>query len=140
MRKHGNFAGKVAAASALALLLAGVSPARAPQKDDKESNSKGSQTTVIHIVVTGGDKDVPVSNASVYVRYSEKGGLFHKDKLSEMNLKTNQEGMAKSPPVPTGKVLIQIVVPEWKTFGKWYTLEKDEETIKIKLDKPKRWY
>jgi hypothetical protein len=57
-----------------------------------------------------------------------------------MNFKTNQDGSVKVPEVRIGKILIQIVVPGWKTYGKWYVIEKEEETIQIKLEKPPHWY
>jgi hypothetical protein len=108
----------------------------------KDEKSKESETTTLRIEVTAGDKGEPVSNASVYVRFVRPSGLLHlhKEKKVEMNLRTNQEGVTKVPDVPRGKVLIQVIASGWKTFGQWYTLDKDEETIKIKLEKPPHWY
>jgi len=89
--------------------------------------------------VTGSD-DKPVPNASVYVRFNEAGGFLHKDKLAEMNFKTNQDGSVKVPDVPQGKVLIQVVAKGWHTYGKWYDVDKDEITVSIKLEPPPHWY
>ena len=123
------------------LLLSAAAFALPPQKDKKDAGSKGQKTIKLHIIVTGGEKDSPVANASVYVRFSEESGLIRKkEKLAEMNLKTNQEGSVKVPPVPRGKVLIQVIAPGWKTYGQWYTLDKDEDMIKIKLERPPKWY
>jgi len=93
----------------------------------------------IHITVTD-PHDQPVSNASVYVRYNEQGSFLHHDKLAELNFKTNQEGAVKVPEVPQGRVLIQVIAKDWHTFGKWYDMDKDEETISIKLEQPTKWY
>jgi hypothetical protein len=128
------------ALAAVALLLSTAVAMAQSNSSDKGDKSKDSGSTKIHIEVVAGDKDAPVANASVYVRFSEPGGFFHKQKKIEMNLKTSQEGTVKVPEIPRGKVLIQIVAPGWKTFGKWYTFEKDEETVKIKLEKPPHWY
>jgi hypothetical protein len=87
-----------------------------------------------------GSNDKPVSNASVYVRYNKPGGLLRKDKLAELDLKTNGEGSVKVPPVPQGNILIQVIATGWHTFGKWYEINKDEESIDIKLEPPTRWY
>lgn len=106
------------------------------QKDDEDKKSKERLTAKIHLQVTAGEENKPVGNASVYVRY-EKG---RRHKLTEMNLKTNQDGSVKVPEVPRGKVLIQVVAQGWKTFGQWYVVEKEEETINIKLERPPRWY
>jgi hypothetical protein len=105
-------------------------------KSDAKPSDQG--TTKLRIVVTGNDK--PVSNASVYVKYNEPGGLFHRDKLAEMNLKTNLEGSVKVPEIPRGKVLIQVIAKGWHTYGKWYEIETESETIQIKLEPPPRWY
>jgi hypothetical protein len=126
---------------AVAILLQGATLVAQPQSNDKkEEKSKESATANLRIEVTAGDKSDPVSNASVYVRFERPGGFLHKDKKVEMNLRTNQEGVTKVPDVPRGKVLIQVIASGWKTFGQWYRLEKEEETIKIKLEKPPHWY
>jgi hypothetical protein len=122
------------------LVLGASLVARSQSNGKKEEKAKESATTNLRIEVTAGDKNEPVSNASVYVRFERPGSLLHKDKKIEMNLRTNQEGVTKVPDVPRGKVLIQVIASGWKTFGQWYTLEKDEETIKIKLEKPPHWY
>ena len=96
-------------------------------------------TVRLRIQVTG-NNGKPVSNASVYVRYNKPGGLLHKDKLAELDLKTNGEGSVKVPPVPQGSILIQVIATGWHTYGKWYEINKDEESIDIKLESPTRWY
>lgn len=83
----------------------------------------------------------PVGNASVYVRfYTEGGGLLHHDKLAELDLKTNNDGTVKVPPVPQGKILIQVIAKGWHTFGKWYDIEKEQQSITINLEAPPHWY
>ncbi len=88
-----------------------------------------------------GDSGKPVANASVYVRYDVPGNLLRKDKLAELDLKTNGDGSVRVPAVPQGRILIQVIAPGWHTFGKWYDLEgKEEDSVEIKLDPPHRWY
>jgi hypothetical protein len=108
-------------------------PSDKGKKPDEQPMAK------LKIEVTG-NTGKPVAEASVYVRFSESGGLFHKDKLAEMNFKTNEDGTVKVPEVPQGKVLIQVVAKGWHTYGKWYDIEKEEETIQIKLEPPPHWY
>jgi hypothetical protein len=136
----------------LAMILLGAGPALAqtggtekpapPEKsgtqDKNETKSSGQGTTKLRIVVTGNDK--PVSNASVYVKYNEPGGLFHHEKLAEMSFRTNLDGSVKVPEVPRGKILIQVIAKGWHTYGKWYEIETESETIQIKLEPPPRWY
>ena len=106
------------------------------QKDQKPSDSL---TTKIRIQVTNAN-DHPVSNASVYVRYYESGGFLRHEKLAELSFKTNQEGSVKVPAIPQGKIMIQVIATGWHTFGKWYDMDKEEESVSIKLDPPPHWY
>ena len=117
----------------------GTSQSQPAPKDEKQQAPSDSATTKIRILVTD-PNDKPVPNASVYVRYNLPGGLFHKDKLSELSFKTNQEGSLKVPEVPQGKVLIQVIAKGWHTYGKWYDMDKDEESVTIKLEQPPHWY
>ena len=106
------------------------------QKDDQASDGT---TTRIRILVTNA-QDKPVGNASVYVRFNEPGGFLHKDKLAELSFKTNEDGSVKVPAVPRGKILIQVIAKGLHTFGKWYEIDKDQDTIAIKLEAAPRWY
>ncbi len=107
--------------------------------DKPEQKSSESATTKLRIVVTAGE-DKPIGNASVYVRFSTAGGFLRHEKQVEMNFKTNQDGSVKVPEVPQGKILIQVIAKGWHTYGRWYDVEKDEETIAIKLEPPPHWY
>jgi hypothetical protein len=93
----------------------------------------------VTIEVSGGDKDSPVENASVYLKYVEERKL-KKDKKVELNVKTNRDGTAHIPEAPTGRVLIQVVADGWKTYGRWYDITEAKQTIKVHLEKPQRWY
>lgn len=109
-----------------------------PAESGKDQKSPDSATTKLRIHVMGGEK--PVGNASVYVRFPVAGGLFHHDKLAELNLKTNEDGSAKVPDIPRGKILIQVVAKGWKTYGKWFEIDSDVQTVEIKLEAPPHWY
>lgn len=92
----------------------------------------------LKIIITNADGH-PVGNASVYVRYPKPGTLFRPDSLQELDLKSNMDGSVKVPPVPQGKVQVQVIAKGWHTFGEWYDVEKDG-TIKIQLQEPPHWY
>lgn len=106
------------------------------QIDEKSSEPR---TTKLRIRVTT-KNDKPVANASVYVRYYTSGGFLRKDKLAELDFKTNQDGSVKVPEIPQGKILIQVIAKGWHTYGKWFDVEKDEESIAIQLEPPPHWY
>ncbi len=105
-------------------------------KKDKNSEPP---TTRLKLEVTD-PNGKPVGNASVYIRFNQTVGVLHKDKLAELNLKTNEDGTVKAPEIPQGKILIQVVAKGLHTYGKWYDIEKPEETVQIKLDPPPHWY
>lgn len=116
-----------------------MAPAAAGQTDktaapDKSAARDKNATSRLRIEVTGGDTNKPVADASVYLRFPEK-------KKDELDLKTNQEGIARSPEIRQGKVLIQIVAPGWKTYGEYHDATEAEQTIQIHLVRPPtRWY
>ena len=116
-------------------------PSEKSDKSDKKDKKAATDppTVKLRIEVTGADGK-PVGNASVYVRFNEPGGLFHKEKLAELNFKTNQDGSVKVTDVPQGRILIQVVAKGWHTFGKWYEIDTEEQTVPIKLDPPPHWY
>jgi hypothetical protein len=93
----------------------------------------------VTIEVVGGEKDTPVENASVYVKYFEEHRL-KKDKKLELNVKTNREGIAHVPNAQLGRVLIQVVAEGWKTYGRWYDITDARQTFKVHLQRPAKWY
>lgn len=124
--------------SAIALVPAAASAQENPSPDANAS-SKAAQSNRIRIEVTGGDKDTPVENASVYLKYVEERKL-RKDKKIELNVKTNRDGVAHIPDAPLGKVLVQVIAEGWKSYGRWFEITDPKQTIKIKLEKPPHWY
>jgi len=124
------------------VFAAGAAPAQAqtPATPDSGTPAKTTpQSNRVRIEVTGGDADTPVENASVYLKYVEERKL-RKDKKIELNVKTNREGVAHVPDAPLGKVLIQVIAEGWKTYGKWIEITEPRQIIKVKLEKPPRWY
>ncbi|HEX4538461.1 MAG TPA: hypothetical protein VH140_16040, partial [Candidatus Acidoferrum sp.] len=110
-----------------------------PQGIPKGQTQRSLPSTRVTIEVTGGDKDRPIENASVYLKYVEEHKIA-KNKQFELNVKTNREGIAHIPDAPLGRVEIQIVAEGWKTFGRWFDITDAKEPIKIHLDRPPKWY
>jgi hypothetical protein len=109
------------------------------QEIPKGQTQRSLPSTRVTIEVTGGDKDSPIENASVYLKYEEERKIA-RNKRFELNVKTNREGIAHIPDAPLGRVLIQIVAEGWKTFGRWYDITDTKEPIKIHLERPPKWY
>lgn len=129
----------------LVLVLLWLSPVRVTAQNPPAPLAKTKTQTRpdtmmrVTIEVTGGDKETPVENASVYLKYVQEHKLI-KDKKYELNVKTNRDGIAHVPDAPTGRVLIQIIAEGWKTYGRWYDITDSKEPIKIHLEKPTKWY
>lgn len=91
-------------------------------------------------VKTLGDK--PVDRASVIVRFVEGRSVVKLGKQikTHWELKTNQEGVAKIPPIPQGKVLVQVIAKNYQTFGQTFEVDEEEKTITVKLNPPQAQY
>src|SRR5437867_11798708 len=112
-----------------------VAPASKPKTPPPASEAQ----TRITIEVTGGEKSIPVENASAYVKCMEPRSL-RKDKKPEMKVKTSRDGIAHVPNAPMGRVLVQVVAEGWKTYGHWMDITDPKQTIKVHLERPPKWY
>ena len=121
-------------AAAASIVAAQDSPAPLPK-----APAQSTEPNRLRIEVTGGEKAVPVENASVYVKYVEEH-VIRKDKKLELNVKTNREGVAHVAEAPLGRALIQIIAEGWKTYGRWYDISDPKQVIKIHLERPPKWY
>ena len=117
----------------LLLLLALVLPVAPATADD---------LTRLQIHVTNA-RGKPVDRASVIVKFVSGRSLkalgLKKARLS-WELKSSQEGMAKIPGIPKGKILIQIIAKNYQTFGETYDIDEDERTVDIVLKDPQEQY
>lgn len=139
-----DFSQRILAASCLAASLFWAFPGAAQNPPaTPASPSQGSPTpnpqSRITVEVTGGDKDVPVENASVYFKYVEEHKI-KKNKTMEINVKTSREGVAHVPDAPLGRVLIQVVAEGWKSYGRWFDVDDPKQVIKVHLERPPKWY
>jgi hypothetical protein len=130
---------KVCAAAITAALLGSILIAQPQDPNRDNPKPDPNATTRLRIEVTCGEKSAPLDMASVYVRYETKH-LITKNEHNEMNIKTNHEGIAIAMDIPRGKILVQVVADGWKSFGKWYEATENEQTIKIHLERPPKWF
>jgi len=120
------------------LVLLGCVALHAQQSAPPKASPPPAPISRMTIEVTGGDANKPVENASVYVKTEEDHLL--KDKKTEINVKTNMQGIAHVSDAPQGRVLIQIVAEGWKPYGHWYDVTDAKQVVKIHLDRPPKWY
>jgi len=124
---------------ALAALVTGSTLLARSNGSAGQGKSDSTGGSRLHVELTGGDPATPVEGASVYVRYLVKHRMA-KDENVEMNLKTGRDGTVMVPFVPRGEITVQIVAEHWKPFGQKYQITEDEQTLKIHLEKPPKWY
>jgi uncharacterized GH25 family protein len=88
-------------------------------------------TTLTISVKTQSNK--PVDNASVIVKFVQGRNMakLGKSNTLEWEMHTNQEGSVKIPPIPQGKILIQVIAKNYQTFG---------QTIDVRLNPPQSQY
>jgi hypothetical protein len=97
--------------------------------------------TTLHIVVTN-QEGRPIDRASVIVKFvqgrakAKFGAKIHEN----WELKTSQEGTAKVPAIPQGKIMVQIIAKNYQTFGQTFDVEQEDKTIEIKLNPPQQQY
>jgi len=92
----------------------------------------------VHVVSAVNGK--PIDRASVIVRFKEGLGVNLKKIRTSWETKTNQDGNVTLPPMPQGKVEIQIIASNYQTFGDLFVTDKPEQTIEIKLNPPQQQY
>jgi 5-hydroxyisourate hydrolase-like protein (transthyretin family) len=84
----------------------------------------------------------PIEHADVVVKFvsGHSAILLGKAIRTSWEMRTNQEGIAKVPEVPQGKILIQVIATGYQTFGQTYEVNQLEKTIDIKLNSPQEQY
>jgi len=84
----------------------------------------------------------PVDRASVVVRFVEGRSIakFGKKIKTHWELRTNQEGVARIPPIPQGKILVQVIAKGYQTFGETVDVREEEKTVQVKLNAPQQQY
>ncbi|MBM3796874.1 MAG: carboxypeptidase regulatory-like domain-containing protein [Acidobacteria bacterium] len=99
------------------------------------------EMTALQIEVKNGDGK-PIDRASVLVRFVEGRSKvkFGKKVVTRWELRTNQQGFAKIPPIPQGKILVQVIAKGYQTYGKTHEVEEEEKTIEVKLNPPQSQY
>ncbi|HBY64359.1 MAG TPA: hypothetical protein DEH78_31445 [Solibacterales bacterium] len=86
--------------------------------------------------------DKPVERASVVVKFDEGRSVVKlgKKMVTSWQVKTNQDGVAKVPALPQGKILVQVIAKNHQTFGQVFDVNEEEKTIEIKLNPPQSQY
>lgn len=84
----------------------------------------------------------PIDRASVAVRFVEGRSIVKlgKKQITHYELRTNQEGIAKVPPIPQGKLHIMVIAKEYQTYGDFVQVDEAEKLVEVKLNPPQPQY
>jgi hypothetical protein len=98
--------------------------------------------TTLSIEVKSSETGKPVERASIVVRF-----ISGRDKLklgkkirTTWETRTNEGGVAQIPPIPQGKILVQVIAKGYQTFGQTFDVDEEEKTIEIKVNPPQPQY
>ncbi len=98
-------------------------------------------TITVHVTSLSGK---PVEHASVIVKFISGHAKLKLGKsiMTQYELQTTQEGEAKIPPIPQGKIQIQVIAKgqNFQTFGDIFDITETEKTVEIKLNPPQSQY
>lgn len=84
----------------------------------------------------------PVDRASVVVRFVEGHSVVKLGKAvrTTYEMRTNEQGEAKIPEIPQGKIRIQVIAKGYQTFGQIFDVTDEQKTLEIKLNPPQQQY
>jgi len=101
----------------------------------------GADLTTLTVAVKS-PYDSPVDNASVIVKFvkGRSKAKLGKKIRKEWEMRTNQQGLAKIPPIPQGAILVQVIAKGYQTFGQTFDIDQEEKTIEVKLNPPQAQY
>lgn len=80
----------------------------------------------------------PIDRASVVVHCDQGRSVLKlgKQTITKWELRTNQDGVAKVPELPQGKIKIMVIAKGYQTFGETFDIAEEEKTVEIKLNPP----
>ena len=87
-------------------------------------------------------EDKHLERASVIVTFIEGRDYMKLGKKDYVHyeLKTNMEGVAHIPPIPQGKIKVQVIAKGYQTFGQVFDINEEERTVEVKLQAPQQPY
>ena len=86
--------------------------------------------------------DKPIDRAAVIVQFVEGRSVIKLGKKiqTRWEVRTNQEGFAKIPAIPQGKIRVQVIAKGYQTFGDVFDVAEEDKTLQIKLNPPQPQY
>ncbi|MDE3164407.1 MAG: carboxypeptidase regulatory-like domain-containing protein [Acidobacteriota bacterium] len=101
----------------------------------------GPPMTRITLVVKARDGH-PVDRAGIIVNFIEGHSVVKLGKAVRQTyeLRTNQEGEASIPPIPQGKIKVQVIAKGFQTFGQVFDITEENKKLDITMNPPQQQY
>ena len=87
-------------------------------------------------------KDRPIERASVVLDFhgSRQVAKLGRKARTHWETRTNQDGVAKLPSIPQGKISVRVIAKGYQTFGQVFEVSEEEKTIEVKMNPPQSQY
>ena len=97
--------------------------------------------TKLQVQVTN-EAGKPIEQAEVIVKFVQGRSpvKFGAKIRKTWEVHSSQEGIAKIPAIPQGKILVQVNAKNYQTFGQTFDVQEEERTIEVKLKPPQAQY
>jgi hypothetical protein len=84
----------------------------------------------------------PIEGAEVVVNFTEGRSALNlgRNVRTSYDLHTNQEGEAKIPSIPQGKIRFLVSAHGYQTYGQVLEIKEEEKTVEIVLNPPQPQY
>ncbi len=88
----------------------------------------------------------PVDRAEVVVTFVEARTVYNsvakvgRNVRTTWDLRSNQEGEAKIPAIPQGKIKILVNAKGYQTYGEILEITEEQKTVEVKLNPPQPQY
>lgn len=92
--------------------------------------------TTVHVQVNDAKTGEPIYQARLTLRYRQQGGFMRRSQIISYTAKTDKNGKSQFPVVPMGTITLMVTAPDHNTFGKEIDITKDNQLIKVELQKP----
>lgn len=92
--------------------------------------------TTVNVQVNDAKTGEPIYQAHLTLRYREQGGFMRRSRIISYTAKTDKNGKGQFPVVPMGSITLMVTAPDHNTFGKEFEISKDNQLIKVELQKP----
>jgi len=93
----------------------------------------------VHVKTAGGR---PIEQAEVVVNFVQGRSVtkLGKNVMTSFDLHTNQDGIARIPSIPQGKIKFLVHAKGYQTYGEVIDINQEEKTLEVTLNPPQPQY